>query len=230
MAWWVEVFAVLSKGEMPPQDAEPLSTKIAVESWNGCLARFRTASIVRKEAEGHTSFRRMTRYEYNYALQDLLDFRLISQKTCPDSSTGSEFQNSSELLHMSVQQFEMYRDLGRRALLRATVRGEKPSELYWGISMAAASAREWAKQDAELEKIRQAQQGDPARLDEELNRQLEAFRNRPGQTHYSRSSDGRRAVASWSYPELSMRGHRAMFDRKCRLIEMSSRSCRRREH
>ncbi len=67
--------------------------------------------------------------------------------------------------------------------------------------MTAASAREWAKQDAELEKIRQAQQGDPARLNEELNRQLEAFRNRPGQTHYSRLSDGRRAVASWSYPE-----------------------------
>ncbi len=83
VAWWVEVFAVLSKGEMPPQDAEPLSDEDRSRVVEWLSREIQTASIVRKEAEGHTSFRRMTRYEYNYALQDLLDFRSILRRTCP---------------------------------------------------------------------------------------------------------------------------------------------------
>lgn len=48
------------------------------------------------------------------------------------------FQNSSEMLQMSVLQFETYRELGRKALQKSTVRGERPELSYYAIPMDVA--------------------------------------------------------------------------------------------
>ena len=75
---WLKVFDVVNNGEMPPEndknihlDDQPRRYLIA---WLD--AELQKASRVQSEL-GSTSFRRMTRYEYNYALQDLTDRKSV---------------------------------------------------------------------------------------------------------------------------------------------------------
>lgn len=199
--WWIEVFAVLSNGEMPPVDASQLAEQDRGQVIDWLSSELQVASTVRRLEQGHSSFRRMTRYEYKYALQDLLGLPYDFAKDLPPESTSEDgFQNSSELLHMSSIQFATYRELSRNALKRATVEGPQPAPVYWGVSMGAAAAVEWAKQDRELEKIRQQHKDDPAKLKQELERRRARFRVRPNNAHYKELATGRTARANWSYP------------------------------
>jgi mono/diheme cytochrome c family protein len=70
--WWLEVVAVLSNAEMPPADEAELVDRDRSEVIEWLSSEIQVASTVRRAEQGHSSFRRMTRYEYNYALQDLL--------------------------------------------------------------------------------------------------------------------------------------------------------------
>lgn len=199
--WWLEVLAVLSNGEMPPADADELADddRSRVVEW--LSSEIQVASAVRRVEEGHSSFRRLTRYEYKYALQDLLGLPYdFANDLPPEANSEDGFQNSSEMLHMSAIQFATYRQLSHDALMRATVRGEQPEPLYWSVSMKAASAAEWEKQDAELEKIRQKHKDDPAKLQQELKRQIERYSGKHGAAHYRNLATGRTARVSWSYP------------------------------
>ena len=68
-SWWLEVFDVISNGEMPPEDAdEPLLDIEKSQLVDWLAGELQRASQVRRSEQGHTSFRRMTRYEYRYAL------------------------------------------------------------------------------------------------------------------------------------------------------------------
>jgi mono/diheme cytochrome c family protein len=144
--WWLEVQAVLSNGEMPPPDAESLKDTDRAKVVEWLADEIQRASKIRRETGGHSSFRRLTRYEYNYALQDLLGVKWNFAKDLPPESHSDDgFQNSSELLHMSVGQLESYRQIALTALRRVTVRGERPLAIHWGISMEEAADREWPK-------------------------------------------------------------------------------------
>jgi len=126
--WWLEVFDVISNGEMPPEDAEmPLkdTERAAVIDW--LSGEIQQASRVARAAKGRSSFRRLTRYEYDYALRDLLglDHSLVDRLP-PETASEDGFKNSSELLQMSSMQFQTYRAIGLKALRRAIVVGEQP--------------------------------------------------------------------------------------------------------
>jgi len=141
--WWLEVVAVLSNGEMPPADEAELADDDRSKVIDWLSSEMRVASAVRRAEQEHSSFRRMTRYEYNYALQDLLGLPYDFAKDLPPEANSEDgFKNSSEMLHMSAIQFGAYRELSRNALKRATVQGERPEPIYWGVSMKAASAVE----------------------------------------------------------------------------------------
>ena len=127
--------------------------------------------MLRRKSGSHSAFRRLTRYEYNYALQDLLGLPWDFAKDLPPEPHSEEgFENSAELLHLSVSQFETYHRLAREALARATVVGDRPRTLYWGISMQDAAEREWPKQAEQLRKSRKRLADDPAKLQAELTR------------------------------------------------------------
>ncbi len=200
--WWLEIVAVLSNGEMPPPDEANLTNEERSRLIEWLSSETQMASTVRRAQQGHSSFRRMTRYEYNYALQDLLGLPYDFARDLPPESTSEDgFQNSSELLHMSAIQFATYRDLGLSALKKATVHGERPSLIHWGVSMQAASANMWEKQESELEKIRQQYKDDPEKMTRELERQAAEFQERRNGVHYKNLSTGRTAGVSWDYGE-----------------------------
>ena len=131
---WREVYNALSKSEMPPKD-EPDSAladadRGRIVDW--LSGELNKASLVRRNSKEHSSFRRLTKYEYNYALQDLLGLPYaLANKLPPETASEDGFKNSSELLQMSVMQFETYRELGRKALKRATVSGERPQAVTY---------------------------------------------------------------------------------------------------
>lgn len=141
---WREVFNALSKSEMPPEDATEFKLADAdrgrIVDW--LSNELNTASVVRRNSQTHSSFRRLTKYEYNYALQDLLGLPYSMANTLPPETASEDgFKNSSELLQMSVMQFESYREIGLKALKRATVIGERPQPVTYFISMQEELAK-----------------------------------------------------------------------------------------
>ncbi len=154
----------------PPDDIDMDETdRHAIVEW--LSSELQAASVLRRKSGSHSAFRRLTRYEFNYALQDLLGLPWDFAKDLPPEPHSEEgFENSSELLHLSVSQFETYHRLAREALERATVVGERPRTLYWGIAMQDAAEREWPKQAEQLEKTKKELADDPEKLQAELTR------------------------------------------------------------
>ena len=144
--WWLEVVDVLSNGEMPPEDDAELPAEQRSKVIDWLSSEIQVASQVRRSEQGHSSFRRMTRYEYNYALQDLLGLPYeFAQDLPPEAESEDGFKNSSDMLQMSVMQFEYYRQLSRKALQKATVKGDRPELIFYDVTMHEAAARMGAK-------------------------------------------------------------------------------------
>lgn len=148
---WREVFDAVGKSEMPPKDqVEHLLTDTergAIIDW--LSDELNKASVVRRGKQEHSSFRRLTKYEYNYALQDLLGLpHFLANSLPPETASEDGFKNSSDLLQMSVMQFEAYREIGLKALKRATVSGERPPAVTYIISMKEEMERAIGSLDA----------------------------------------------------------------------------------
>ncbi len=201
LSWWLEVFDVISNGEMPPEDAEAQLTdseKVQVVDW--LSVEIQVASQVRRSEQGHTSFRRMTRYEYKYALQDLLGLpHDFSRDLPPETSSEDGFKNSSEMLQMTAVQFAEYRGQARRALELATVRGERPAPVYYGISMKAASAKVDATYAAFVEKKKKQIKNGVITLDEALKKQAAKYALKPGSAHFKNLITDHGVRTHWSY-------------------------------
>lgn len=188
---WIDVMDVLSNGEMPPDDG----AKLADDDRNRIIAwlssEIQTASQARRAEEGHSSFRRMTRYEYNYALQDLLGLELDFAKDLPPDPVSEDgFRNSSELLRMSVSQYSDYLELNRKALNRATVRGERPQMLYWGVSAERASAS----------KFRRLKETNEESENRTKKSRIQGRRSGGrGGAHYKNTKTGQTVPATWEF-------------------------------
>ncbi|MEO2013148.1 MAG: DUF1592 domain-containing protein [Fuerstiella sp.] len=141
---WREVYNVLSNSEMPPEDEPDYALADAdrgnIVDW--LSDELNKASLIRRNKREHSSFRRLTKYEYNYALQDLLGLPYaLADNLPPETASQDGFKNSSELLQMSAMQFETYREIGLKALRRATVSGERPEAVTYIISMQEEMTR-----------------------------------------------------------------------------------------
>jgi len=135
---WRKIYNVLGNSEMPPADEPDYALADAdrgnIVDWLG--AEIGKAYLVRRNNKQYSSFRRMTRYEYNYALQDLLGLPYdLADRLPPEAVTEEGFKNRSEMLQMSAMQFVTCREIGLKALQRATVCGERPQGVTYVISM-----------------------------------------------------------------------------------------------
>jgi len=163
---WREVYSALSKSEMPPAKepdyALSHTNRGVVVDW--LSEELNKASLVRRNSKEHSSFRRLTKYEYDYALQDLLGLPYaLANKLPPESTTEDGFKNSSELLQISAMQFETYREIALKALKRATVSGPRPQPVTYIISMqqemdkAGKNAKTFDKGEASYRKQKNQQ-------------------------------------------------------------------------
>ena len=197
---WLEVYAVLSKGEMPPPDESDLTDEDRAHMVDWLSNEIHTAEKLRKASGNHSSFRRLTRYEYNYALQDLLGVPWTFADDLPaEASEEDAFENNADSLHMSVKQVETYHQLALKALQRITVRGERPPEMYWSIPMKAAFDREEELHENKVRSTRKKFEDMPEKQAEQLERLNKDFRGSAGRSHYLELETGRRAALDWEY-------------------------------
>ncbi|MFO0978647.1 MAG: DUF1592 domain-containing protein [Planctomycetaceae bacterium] len=148
---WQEVFDAISKSEMPPDDASDSALaddeRRRIVDW--LSEELNAASRVRRSSMEHSSFRRMTNYEYNYALQDLLGLTYSLPNKLPTETVSNEgFRNSSDLLQMSAMQFEICREFGLNALRRVTVVGDRPQPVEYVVSMKEEFEKASSAKDA----------------------------------------------------------------------------------
>ncbi|MBL8817220.1 MAG: DUF1592 domain-containing protein [Planctomyces sp.] len=135
---WREVYSALSNSEMPPDDEPDFALADAerggIVDWLG--SEMNKASIQQRNAAVHSSFRRMTRYEFNNALKDLFGLPFdFAARLPPETESDDGFRNSSELLQMSAMQFETTHEICLEALRRATVQSERIQPVIYSISM-----------------------------------------------------------------------------------------------
>ena len=179
---WLKIFAAITKGEMPPNDYGEMADDSSQQIVDWLAAELRAASIVQRRSGSESGFRRMTWYEANYALQDLLGLPWNFTKDLPPEAHSEEgFENGSHLLHLSVAQLETFHRLVRNALHRATASGEEPPTRYWNVAMKDAAAREWTRQDNQLQELKEELKDDPEKLAAELEKTTKRFsRTAPG--------------------------------------------------
>ena len=199
VAWWLEVQDVIGNGEMPPDDAnEPLRDEDRARIVDWLASEIQVASQLRRSESGHSSFRRMTRYEYNYALQDLLALPNDFARDLPPETTSEDgFKNSSEMLQMTAMQFEQYREIARKALDLAAVEKSERKPIYFGVSMEELSRQHWFEQEQKLEKIRKAHQDHPIELKKQLERHTPNEKSVKERVHFWNRGDGRRIGSKW---------------------------------
>lgn len=120
-ARWVKVHDKIESGEMPPKSVksrpEPAETRPVVRALAADLTR---AESRRDAADGRATFRRLTRTEYEYTVQDLLALPGLPLKDdLPEDGTAGGFNKVGEALDVSHVQMARYMDAARLAIDRA---------------------------------------------------------------------------------------------------------------
>ena len=124
---WHEAMHVLNKGEMPPADGEPLTSKereVLVHWIRGEIDRVKAEL---KSTGGRVVLRRLNREEYQNTMRDLFDLEMDYARDLPrEGASPDGFKNNGQSLQMTAIQLEYYLDAARRALDRVIVTGDAP--------------------------------------------------------------------------------------------------------
>ena len=155
-AWWIEVMNVIANSEMPPADASvSLADSERAKLIDWISNELQVASKHARASQEASSFRRMTNYEYSYALQDLLGLPYDFARDLPPETTSQDgFLNSSEMLHLTMEQLNIYRETASVALAKATVQSEKPHQVFYSITMDKGADLMLQGHQKQIQKIR----------------------------------------------------------------------------
>ena len=116
---WQEVLDLVNVSEMPPEDAKLKPTSEERQVAVGLLtAEIRKVLEARRSTGGRNLLRRLTAYEYNNTLRDLLHLDLRFAKDLPPEGTAEKFKNNSGVLGTSALHIEYFERIAREALSR----------------------------------------------------------------------------------------------------------------
>ena len=133
--FWHEVLNQLNEGEMPPAGEPQLSRKelTCITTW--LEEELKKAATQRNSTGGRQLMRRMSRYEYQYTLEDLLGVALDYTDRIPGDLSGEDgLMTNSSLLGMSPVQMESYLTVAEAALEEAIPDG--PEKIFKHVSTA----------------------------------------------------------------------------------------------
>jgi hypothetical protein len=124
---WEDVLEMLESGEMPPEDeAQPNQTdRSAIAHWidRGLRDYVKKASNV----SAATTTRRLTNFEYQNTMRDLLGFELQLVKDLPvDPDKPYHFNNTAKMMMIGPDQLVRYKEAARKAMASAIVDPGKP--------------------------------------------------------------------------------------------------------
>lgn len=124
---WHDVLNRINRGEMPPEKSKQLSAEHRQVLVDWLTVELKRAVDVRRSTGGRVVLRRLTRYEYQNTMRDLIGLDLnYSADLPPESSSVDGFQNNGATLGISPLQIEYYLKAARSALDKAIVTGSEP--------------------------------------------------------------------------------------------------------
>ncbi len=119
---WALILEMLESGEMPPQDQpQPAATERnqIVEWIDGELRALSTKS---GQSANVPTARRLTNFEYQNTMRDLLGFELKLIDILPkDPAKPYRFNNTAQFMRMGPEQIDRYLECARRAMASAIV-------------------------------------------------------------------------------------------------------------
>jgi hypothetical protein len=124
---WETILDVLESGEMPPEEEKQpaKADRQAVARWiDGGLRDY-----VKKASQVETAptMRRLTNFEYQNTMRDLLGFELKLIKNLPeDPIKPYKFNNTAQYMRIGPEQMDRYKENARRAMASAIVDPGKP--------------------------------------------------------------------------------------------------------
>ena len=140
---WQEVLDLINVGEMPPGDAIRKPTaderRAAVDLLTEAM---REATESQRSTGGRNVLRRLTAYEYNNTLRDLLGLDLdFATDLPPEGSAQEGFKNNSSVLGTSALHLEYFERIARSALERIIlVPDEAPTPYFVHVEPELAFA------------------------------------------------------------------------------------------
>ena len=127
--YWHEVLDQLNEGEMPPEDESQLTGEELATFTEWLESGLKQASAKRASTGGRQMMRRMSRYEYQYTLEDLLGVRLDYTPHIPGDLSGEDgLMTNAKHLGMSPVLMEGYMEVALQALDEALP--DKPEKIY----------------------------------------------------------------------------------------------------
>ncbi len=119
---------VLESHDMPPEDEDQPSNaeREAVLKWVDDGLRAENAKAG-KAPQATPTARRLTNFEYENTMADLLGFRLKLAENLPEDPVKPyHFNNTAEFMRIGPEQLDLYLEAARRAMASAIVDPEKP--------------------------------------------------------------------------------------------------------
>ena len=100
---WHDVLNKLNLGEMPPKKAKQPTTAERRMLVGWVTRELQRAERAARSTGGRVVMRRLTRYEYNNTLRDLLGVQLdFAENLPPESVSADGFQNNGSVLGLSL--------------------------------------------------------------------------------------------------------------------------------
>ena len=130
---WQEVLDLINVSEMPPEDEEKQPAAAERQQAVDLLtAEFRKVLEAKRSTGGQNVLRRLTAYEYNNTLRDLLGLDLRFATDLPPEGTAHEgFKNNSSVLGTSALHIEYFERIARDALNRILLAPEEKPPVYF---------------------------------------------------------------------------------------------------
>ena len=139
---WQEVLDALNRGDMPPEDARQPTTAERESLVTSISTEMKRAADLSRSTGGHVTLRRLTRYEYNNTMRDLLGIDMDYSKELPPDTKGIDgYKNNGVYMGMSELQLEEYYQAARRGLAAAIVEGEPIKPVHQRATRAAKGVR-----------------------------------------------------------------------------------------
>lgn len=149
---WQEVLDLINLSEMPPEDApqQPTSEQrqVVVDALTTSL---REAMEAQRSTGGRNVIRRLTAYEYNNTLRDLLGLDLkFAADLPPEGSAKEGFKNNTSVLGTSALHVEYFERIARFALGKIILApAQRPEPYFVRIEPELAFKQEPASGSAE---------------------------------------------------------------------------------
>ena len=140
---WHDALNRVNEGKMPPKTAEPLpeSKRDQLVAW--LTGEIEGATVAKRSTGGKVVFRRLTNYEYNNTLRDLLGIQFdYAGNLPPESKSVDGFLNNGQVLGISPLQMEYYLAAARSAMSKAIVTGEQPEVHTQVVEKSIKGARD----------------------------------------------------------------------------------------